>query len=67
MMSRQSTSQKERLEFMRSMLVQLRAMADADNHEMLAYLIEMAQLEANEVALQGTPRHSGTLKRNSLA
>ncbi len=42
----------ETAEFIQSMLAQLRAMAQAERLDMLAYLIEMAYLEAGE-ALRG--------------
>jgi hypothetical protein len=39
----------DQLDYVQSMLTQLRAMAATDGHDMLAYLIEMACLEAAEV------------------
>ncbi len=49
-----STSQagargSETLEFVRSMLGQLRTMAEAERADMLVYLIEMAYLEASDI------------------
>lgn len=44
----------DQLDYVQSMLTQLRAMAATDGHDMLAYLIEMACLEAAEV-LRGAP------------
>jgi len=40
----------EALDYLQSMLAQLRAMAAAERCDMLAYLIEMAYLEATDVA-----------------
>lgn len=42
----------EAAEFIQSMLAQLRSMAQAERLDMLAYLIEMAYLEAGE-AMRG--------------
>ncbi|PSM20005.1 MULTISPECIES: hypothetical protein [Nitratireductor] len=39
----------ETLDFMQSMLAQLRTMAEAEQLEMLAYLIEMAYVEASDI------------------
>lgn len=39
----------EMLDYIRAMLGQLRAMAEADNCDMLAFLIEMAYLEASDI------------------
>ena len=42
----------ETLDYLQSMLGQLRTMADAERYDMLAYLIEMAYLEATD-AMRG--------------
>lgn len=39
----------ETLEYVRSMLGQLRTMAEAERADMLAYLIEMAYVEASDI------------------
>lgn len=39
----------EVLDYIRAMLGQLRSMAEADNRDMLAFLIEMAYLEASDM------------------
>ena len=39
----------ETLDYMQSMLGQLRTMAEAERCDMLAYLIEMAYLEASDI------------------
>lgn len=41
--------QLEILEYLRSMLGQLRIMADAERFDMLAYLIEMSYIEAGDL------------------
>lgn len=41
---------REALDYMQSLLGELRAMANAERHDMLAYLIEMAYLEASDIA-----------------
>ena len=40
----------ESLDYMQSMLGELRTMAKAERYDMLAYLVEMAYLEASDVA-----------------
>ena len=42
----------EKLDYIQSMLGQVRKMAEAEKYDMLAYLIEMAYVEANDI-LQG--------------
>ena len=41
--------QTETLDYIQGMLEQLRAMADAERCEMLAYLVEMAYIEATAI------------------
>ncbi|MVA98919.1 hypothetical protein GN330_16860 [Nitratireductor sp. CAU 1489] len=48
----------ETLDFMQSMLAQLRTMAEAERLEMLAYLIEMAYVEASDVMRGERPRRN---------
>lgn len=50
-MSRQEIIRRrtETLDFMQSMLGQLRTMAEAERCDMLAYLIEMAYIEASDI------------------
>jgi len=43
------TRKTDNLEYIHSMLGQLRRMADDDDHRMLAYLIEMACMEAHDI------------------
>lgn len=40
---------RERLEYIRSLLGELRTMAVADNEPLLGYLIEMAYIEASDM------------------
>lgn len=48
---------KERLEYVHSMLGELRKMADAEQHRMLAYFIDMAYVEAGDrLRAQATPQ-----------
>ena len=55
------------LDYIQSMLGQLRNMAEAERCDMLAYLIEMAYLEASDL-LNGERRSRGAeQKRNSSA
>jgi hypothetical protein len=46
------------------MLGQLRGMAEAERCDMLAYLIEMAYLEASDVLRGERPSRAGEQKRN---
>jgi hypothetical protein len=62
-----SRKRTETLDYMQSMLAQLRSMAEAERCDMLAYLIEMAYLEASDL-LNGERRsRAGEQKRNSSA
>lgn len=55
----------ETLDYVQSMLGQLRVMAENERCDMLAYLIEMAFLEAGEVARAERPSRAS--RRNSAA
>jgi hypothetical protein len=57
----------ETLDYMQSMLGQLRVMAENERCDMLAYLIEMAFLEAGEVARGERPSRASREKRGSVA
>jgi hypothetical protein len=48
----------EKLDYMQAMLGELRTMAQAERYDMLAYLIEMAYLEASDIA-RGDPSTPG--------
>lgn len=56
----------ETLDYIQSMLAQLRTMAQAERCDMLAYLIEMAYLEASDILRGEQPSHVEK-KRNSSA
>lgn len=43
------------LEYMQAMLGQLRKMADAERYDMLAYLIELAYIEASDISAGERP------------
>jgi hypothetical protein len=49
----------ETLDYMQSMLGQLRTMAEAERYDMLAYLIEMAYVEAGDIARGDRPARIG--------
>ena len=49
----------EVLDFIQSMLAQLRGMAEAERLDMLSYLIEMAYFEANDQIRGDQPRADG--------
>ena len=57
----------ETLDYLQSMLGQLRTMADAERYDMLAYLIEMAYIEASDIIRGERPSRIGQDKRNSAA
>ena len=61
-----SDGQQDTLDYIHSMLGQLRSMAEAAQHSMLAYLIEMAYVEAGEMR-GGPPSRPGPDKRDSAA
>lgn len=56
----------ETLDYIQSMLAQLRKMAEAERCDLLAYLIEMAYLEASNAVASERPSHAEK-KRNSTA
>jgi hypothetical protein len=49
----------ETLDYMQSMLGQLRTMAEAERYDVLAYLIEMAYVEAGDIARGERPARIG--------
>lgn len=55
------------LDYVQAMLVQLRVMADAEHCDMLAYLIEMACIEAGDLLRGERPSVIGRDERNSSA
>lgn len=56
----------ETLDYIQSMLAQLRKMAETERCDMLAYLIEMAYLEASDTLVGERTSHVEK-KRNSTA
>lgn len=61
------TAKTAKLEYVHSMLGQLRRMAADEEHEMLAYLIEMACLEANDIMRGACPSRVRRNQRDSAA
>ncbi|MEQ1952658.1 hypothetical protein [Mesorhizobium sp. CN2-181] len=57
----------EQLDYIQSMLRQLRGMAEAERCDMLAYLIEMAYLEVSDIATNERRLRVGEDKRDSAA
>lgn len=57
----------ETLDYIQSMLGQLRIMADAERCGLLAYLIEMAYVEAGDAVRSERPSSVGLNKRNTSA
>lgn len=55
----------DRLDYIQSMLGQIRAMAEAERCEMLAYLVEMAYIEASDIIRGDRPLSVGDEQRNS--
>jgi hypothetical protein len=62
-----SRKRTETLDYIQSMLGQLRVMAENERCDMLAYLIEMAFIEAGEVARAERPSRPGRDRRDSAA
>ena len=54
----------ETIDYIQSMLGQLRSMAETERCDMLAYLIEMAYLEANDVMRGERPSRIAEQKRD---
>lgn len=55
------------LDYMQSMLGQLRTMAEAERCDMLAFLIEMAYVEASDIIRGERPSRIADEKRHSAA
>ena len=62
-----SRKRTETLDYIQSMLAQLRVMAENERRDMLAYLIEMAFLEAGEVAHAERPSRVTRDRRDNAA
>lgn len=59
-----NSRRSETLDYIQGMLGQLRTMADAERCDMLAYLLEMAYIEASDVIRKGCPLNVGNDERN---
>lgn len=57
----------ETVGYIQALLGQLRTMAEKEKCDMLAYLIEMAYIEAGDVLHNEKPSRPGIQKRNSAA
>jgi hypothetical protein len=64
MHSQPSKKRAETLDYIQSMLGQLRTMAETERCDMLAYLIEMAYLEASDAVRGERPSRIAEQKRN---
>lgn len=62
-----TTRRTASLDYLQSMLGQLRTMAEAERCDMLAYLIEMAYVEASDIVRGERPLRIGQDKRNRSA
>lgn len=62
-----SSQRSDTLNYIHSMLAQLRNLAEADRHHMLTYLIDMAYMEAGELARGERASVIRKDKRNSAA
>ena len=65
MQSQPGRKRTDTLDYIQSMLGQLRNMAEAERCDMLAYLIEMAYVEANDIVRGERPSRISEQKRNS--
>lgn len=64
-MRRQTNPRRtETLDYIQSMLGQIRVMAEAERYDMLAYLIEMAYIEASDILRGERPLRVGGEQRN---
>ena len=54
------------MEYIRSMLGQLRTMAEAERCDMAAYLIEMAYVEVSDILRGERPRNVAQAQRQAL-
>ena len=64
MHSQASKRRKETLDYMQSMLSQLRTMAESERCDMLVYLIDMAYLEASDIIRGERPSQIGEPRQN---
>jgi hypothetical protein len=66
-MNDQKTGRLESLQYMQSILGQLRQMAEAERCDMLSYLIEMAYVECSDIVRGDRPLRVSEQKRHSAA
>ena len=66
-MSQAQTRRTESLQFMQSMLGQLRQMAEAERCDMLSYLIEMSYVECSDIVRGDRPLRVQEQKRHAAA
>ena len=66
-MNHAQSRRTESLQFIQSMLGQLRQMADSERSDMLSYLIEMAYVECSDILRGDRPSRVHEYKRNSAA
>jgi Cdc6-like AAA superfamily ATPase len=66
-MNEQKTRRLESLQYIQSMLGQLRQMAEAERCDMLSYLIEMAYVESSDILRGDRPSRVNEQKRHSAA
>ena len=66
-MKTQNARRTETLDYMQSMLGQMRTMAESERCDMLAYLIEMAYVEASDIIRGERPLRIQQYKRDSAA
>jgi hypothetical protein len=62
-----NSRRQESLQFIQSMLGQLRQMADAERYNMLSYLIEMAYVESSDILRGDRPLRIQEQKRDTAA
>lgn len=66
-MGQQSDQRRQKLDYIRSMLTQLHAMAGQEKCDMLCYLIEMACIEASDLITDDLALKRPGDKRDSAA
>ena len=65
MHSQSGKGRSDTIDYIQSMLGQLRNMAQAERYDVLAYLIEMAYVEAGDILVGQRPSAMAEKKRNS--
>ncbi len=67
MQQQRNRRRTDTLDYMQSMLGQMRTMAQAERCDMLAYLIEMAYVEVSDIVRGDRPSRVGAEQRNPAA